>query len=283
MGAIETVRSVVNTWECDENAHMNVQFYFAQFDTAGRRFAAETDLSEARTGPRLVRHVRYHKEMRAAETLVVTSAVVDGGPHPLTVMHEMHDPVTGRLAATALDGFAVHPGGAAGLPTVADFDTASPRSFAAAPHPAGATSEALLARGGSVTFRGAIHPRQADVKGKALDQTYISCVTDGAPHAWEHGGLKARWLAEQGFGRVAIEMKLTVFDGLCAGDLVHMVTVFTGASRKTFTFTHYLFESRTDRLAAVTETAGLAMDLSTRKAVELPAFVHERIAELTKG
>ena len=33
-GFVESHRSFVNTWECDDNAHMNVQFYFKRFDEA---------------------------------------------------------------------------------------------------------------------------------------------------------------------------------------------------------------------------------------------------------
>jgi len=279
MAPLETVRSFVNTWQCDENAHMNIQFYFANFDIAGRQFAAQTGLDESRIGRRLVRHVRYHKEMRAGDLMLVTSAIVPDGPHPLTVVHQMHDPVGGTLAATALDGFAV-PVELAGLPAMAMPEAALPRSFDAAPHAHPVTSEALLAAGGCLTFRGAVHPGNGDATGAALDQTYIACVSDGAAHAWEHGAMSGRWLAEQGFGRVALEMKLSLVSGLAAGDLMHMVTIFTSVTRKVFTFTHHLFETKTDRLAATIEAAGVAMDLSTRRAVELPPFVHDRVAAL---
>ena len=279
MPLAESARSVVNTWECDENAHMNVQFYFAHFDAAGRQFEQSAGLDGAE---RKVRHVRYHAELRAAESIVIKSAIVPGGPHPVTVVHEMHELVSGRLAATALDSY--RPADTF-VPdqryTISDIpEAAMPHSFQAAPQTGEPRSQELLDAGGAVTFRGALHPLQADCSGNALDQTFISCVSNGAPHAWEHGGLSARWLAEQGFGRVAVEMKLSCVNGLKAGDLVHMITRFTGASRKAFTFSHYLFDSRSDRLGAVVEAAGLAMDLATRRAVELPQEVGDRIQSL---
>lgn len=283
MAAIETVRTVVNTWECDENAHLNVQFYFAHFDTAGRQFAAICGFEPGDLGRRTVRHVRYHKELRVAELVQVVSAAVPDGPHPVTIVHRMFDPLSGALMATALDGYAPEAGTGfdpAALPAIEMPGEALPRSFAAAPLTAAPDAETLLAAGGGVTFRGALLPRDGDIGGDALDQSYISCVTNGAPYAWEHGGLTARWLAEQGFGRVAVEMKLSYLSGLSVGDPVHMVTVFTGVSSKAFTFNHYLYETRSGRPAAVAEVAGLAMDHATRRAVPLPAVTRDRIQSL---
>ncbi|PLX37498.1 MAG: hypothetical protein C0606_04125 [Hyphomicrobiales bacterium] len=282
MAHAETLRSIVNTWECDENAHMNVQFYYAHFDTAARHFATLAGLDEDMTGPRWVRHVRYHSELRVAELILVRSAIALDGPHPLTLVHELIEPVSGRLAATAIDGYARtldvadHPF-ATPLP-----DSAQPRSFEARAITETPDSEALLSAGAAITYRGAIHPRHCDRDGAALDQTYISAFTDGAPHAWEVGGLAARWLAENGLGRVAVEMKLSLATGLRAGDLVHMVTKYTGVARKTFTFRHHLFESRTGRLAAVGDATGVVMDLATRKAIELPERIQDHIRGMAR-
>ena len=47
MSAVETLFSFVNRWECDENDHLNVQFYFSRFDEADRQFRLVTGLSDA--------------------------------------------------------------------------------------------------------------------------------------------------------------------------------------------------------------------------------------------
>ena len=38
MAWLVTQRGFVNTWECDENEHLNVQFYFARFADAAAHF-----------------------------------------------------------------------------------------------------------------------------------------------------------------------------------------------------------------------------------------------------
>lgn len=283
MAAVETLRTMVNTWECDENAHMNVQFYFAHFDTAGRHFSVLAGLNEAALGARRVRHVRYHSELRAAELLIIRSAIAPDGPHPFTIVHEMIEPVSGRLSATAIDGY--QGGGGAALPSIPPAfsmplpEVATPRSFEAAPATTAPGAEQLLAAGGVVTFRGAIHPRHCDAGGEALDQTYISAFTDGASHAWEAGGIETRWLGENGYGRVALEMKLSRINSLRQGDLVHMVSCCARVERKAFSFRHHLFETQSGRLAAIGDATGIVMDLATRKSVILP----ERIVASLKA
>ncbi len=105
MSTYETLRAFVNTWECDENAHMNVQFYYDRFEVADLQFQALAGLEEAALGARGVRRVRYLSEMMASELILVRSAVVRNGPHPVTIVHQMSDPTSGRLTATALDGY----------------------------------------------------------------------------------------------------------------------------------------------------------------------------------
>src|SRR5690606_16110861 len=63
MPAFETLFSSVNRWECDENDHLNVQFYFTRFEEADRQFRLLSGLSDALVGSRRVRHVRYHCEL----------------------------------------------------------------------------------------------------------------------------------------------------------------------------------------------------------------------------
>lgn len=45
-----TLFSFVNRWECDENDHLNVQFYFSRFEEADRQFRLMTGLSETVVG-----------------------------------------------------------------------------------------------------------------------------------------------------------------------------------------------------------------------------------------
>jgi acyl-CoA thioester hydrolase len=79
MAAIETLFSFVNCWECDENDHLNVQFYLARFEEADRQFRLLSGLSDALAGARRARHLRYHEELIPATRWSCTAT------SPLTV------------------------------------------------------------------------------------------------------------------------------------------------------------------------------------------------------
>ncbi|GAB2185375.1 thioesterase family protein [Roseibium sp. LAB1] len=281
-----TLFSFVNRWECDENDHLNVQFYFSRFEEADRQFRLMTGLSETVVGARRVRHVRYHKEMRTGDLITVHSSIAFDGPHMLTVIHEMRDGSTGTLTATALDGYEPSASAAKTLrQRFRDFQTpmiaeAGPRGISAGPANPRATLASLQAKGAQIVYRGTVLPRDIGPDGKADDRFALSCCTDGVAHVWQRTPMTHAYLTENGFGRVAVEMKLTWITPLKTGDAMLVISGFTGVHPKTFCMRHHLFESRTNRLAAVLDVVALTMDLTKRVAVEQPDEAYQSINKM---
>jgi len=277
MSELVTVRSFVNTWECDENAHLNVQFYFQRFEAAQSHFLLQAGLDGAALGPRAARHVRYHSEMHAGDLIEVRSSVVDAYPGMLAIAHRMFDSTTGGLAATALDSYAR----AAPLP--ADFrwrTAADPQTLPRSQTPEPSVfvdADDIDAPGAHLTNRSMLLPRDCDENGLALDRAIVSCFSDGAAHAWNATSLDAAWFGERNMGRVAMEMKLTVLDRFRAGTPVTMITRFTGAAGKVFTFRHVISDARTGRAGVIGDVTALVMDMATRKAIALPAEIVEMV------
>lgn len=67
-----------------------------------------------------------------------------------------------------------------------------------------------------------------------------------------------------------IEMKLSRLQPLTTYEPVHQVTVLKAVARRTFSFRHHILETRSNRTCATVDVTGLAMDLTTRKAVAWP-------------
>lgn len=282
----DTLFSFVNSWECDENAHLNVQYYFTRFDEADRQFRLETSLSETLVGARRVRHVRYHKELRTGDLIRVRSYVAFDGPHMVTVVHEMYLPSTGELAATAIDGYTPNENSAKTLRNrfknvqMPMAPEAAPRGIIPSPANTRHSIESVKASGGHTIFKGTVLPRHLGPDSRAEDGFALHCFTDGVAHVWERTPMTHAWLAENNYGRVAVEMKLTWASPLKVGDAIEVVTGLTGCDQKTFNFRHYLFESRTKRLAAVCDVVGLVLDLESRTAVALPDGAKETISRV---
>lgn len=264
-GPIETHRSFVNTWECDENAHMNVQFYLRRFDEAARIFAAghggRLDAPLPRT-----RHVRFHAELPAAATTRIVSALVADGPHAGHAVHLLENMEAGVLAATALDA----PQGldAPGVPSTA-VERALPRGFAAAPaRPRG--RQELVAAGGLVSGYSIVQPTECDAGGFLLEQFHVARFTDAAPHVWENGGVGIAWLRRMNYGRVALEMKITHHEAARAGDGLVLASLPSAVSAKAFSLRHELSRLSDGAPVVTGEVIAVVMDLATRRTVPLP-------------
>ncbi|WP_040615805.1 thioesterase family protein [Roseibium sp. TrichSKD4] len=281
-----TLYSFVNRWECDENDHLNVQFYFSRFEEADRQFRLSTGLSETLVGARRVRHVRYHKEMRCGDLITVSSYIAFDGPHMLTVIHQMHNATTDELTATAIDGYEPNSSSVKALRTrFKDYnrpipDEATPRGLAPTPTQFRSSMDGLLQAGASICFKGTVLPRHIGTDQRADDGFALSCFTDGVAHIWEQTPMTHAYLTENGYGRVAAEMKLTWLSPLKVGDAVGVVSGVTSMGDKVFTLRHHLFETRTQRITAICDVVAMMMDLKTRKAVELPSFSDEDTARV---
>lgn len=264
MKPIESARAYVNTWECDENDHLNVQFYFRYFqDAADHLFAMARPGSASRARPP-VRHVRYHRELRVDQSVVVQSqALADGTPR---LVHVLRNTATGEIAATALDTYEVLPSEVAALMEGAVSDLpgeAAPRSIG--PEPGRSVGEAAF-EGGYSTYRGRFRTGDCDRAGLPYDGAIVARVSDAATQFWNGIGVTPQWLAEQGAGRVAVEMKLTRGPGGEPDGLVHVESRLNAVSRSTVSFEHRFVASETGRIVASVEATALTMDLKTRRA-----------------
>ncbi|MES0869070.1 acyl-CoA thioesterase [Pseudovibrio sp. SCP19] len=275
MASLETLLSFVNTWECDENDHLNVQFYFSKFEEADRQFRMLTGFSEALVGARRVRHVRYHAELVAASLITVKSYVAFDGPHMLSVVHEMIEGSTGEICATAIDGYTPNPSSAKQLRArFKDVEEniskpAVPRGISPSPFSGKPTVDDLLKSGAMITGRSTVLPRHLNAEQKAEDAFALSCFSDAAAHVWERTPMNTAWLDENEYGRVALEQKLSWISPLKLGDMVQVISTLTSVQENTFTIRHHLFEARTKRLAAVCDQVSISMDLNSRKTVPL--------------
>ncbi|MCV0395942.1 MAG: thioesterase family protein [Rhizobiaceae bacterium] len=258
----ETHRSFVNTWECDENDHLNVQFYMKRFDEAARFHRLLADGEPIAALP-AARHIRYHAELRAGDATVVRSGLVSDSANGSHVVHLLECPDTGRLHATAVDthdGRSVLSGGLTEFP-----DAARPRSLADGPEKPDGRA-AILAAGGLVSHRRIADPGDCDAGGGLLARHYIGAASDAAPHVWGHAGFASNWLIENGYGRVAVEMKATFLSPARAGDPIEMVSKSSFVGR-TIRLHHEMFRIGADEPLARVDVVGLIVDLRTRRAI----------------
>ena len=283
IGPLETVRDTVNSWECDENDHINVKAYAWRFDSAVRGFLVEAGWQVPH---RTARIIRYHAELRGGEPVHVTTEMValDDGrialQHRLYASHRPGDDGNGVLAATALDV----------LPDVSREDLSAfslQAPVAAALPPGGVVEGAPLVFHAldrlPVTYRGVIAPDAFGAPAESsdgpmlTDRYLVGMVSDAATHAWGLAGADDNWLRARRWGRAAVQLQITYGTRPLAGDVVKICTGLRARSSKTVSYRHHVVNVMTEELIAIVDITSLMLNLETRRA---ESWTQDKLAAL---
>jgi acyl-CoA thioester hydrolase len=289
-GLIPTFTTAVNTWQCDENDHLNVQFYTEFGHEASTHLMAALGL-----GPRAQRaagldvraasdHIRYLREFREVDPVQVLSAPVEVGEHHLLAYHEIRNPADDTVAATMRrrivcdrpwpDAFRAR----ADAAIVALPDNAEPRSVGKLELPDLVLGDAA-GRGMIDIGRSVITPAECDERGEFLPHHQFGRYSDGAPLLWNHLGLDRAAMQARQEGSVVVEMLNHYRRPLRAGDLVVVMSGLAAFTTRVLTFTHFLFEAETGTLAACAEAVGMKLDQKIRKTMAFTKEEQARLAE----
>lgn len=280
IGPIETIRDTVNSWECDENDHINVKSYAARFDVAVRSFLVQAGWQVPH---RIGRLIRYHAELRGGEPVHGTSGMVVLTDGTVGLEHRLYASQRGEaaLAATALDM----------LPDVSRNDLSAfdlPNASADTLPKTGAFALTSLPEVGAlgdlaVTYRGVIQPNafgpaRESANGPLLTDGYVvGMISDAATHAWALAGVDDPWLRARNWGRAAVQLQITYRSRPQAGDVVSIRTGLRARSDKTISYRHHIVNEMTDELIAVADITSLMLNLETRRAMRWP---EEKLAHL---
>ena len=266
-----TFSTAVNTWQCDENDHLNVQFYTQFGHEASAHLLAQLGL-----GPRAQRaaglgvtaaddHVRYLKEFRVVDAVEVHSAPVEIGDRHLLAYHEIRNPAEAAIAATVRRRIVCDQPWPAAFRARAEAacralpEAARPRSVGTVSLPE-LTLEAAHAAGLIEVGRTVITPDQCDERGEFLPRHQFGRYSDRRE------------------GSVVVEMLAHYRRPLRAGDLAIVMSGLAAFTAKTLVFTHFLFEAETGTLAACAEAVGMKFDQKVRKIMTFSPEDQARLA-----
>ena len=294
---IEIARSSVQTWECDQMGHMNVQFYVAKADEGMLALAAALGLSaraqrsdDALLLPR-EQHIRFHRELRPGAPFVVTGGVVRVQSEGLVLYEEMQNIAAKTIAATfvtraewcdidyrggmplPVEAIAKAPKLSVDIPAHAaprGLDMAPPRS---SPVLVDAESMGLI-----TTFRGAVLPEHCDRSGYMTPRHYMGRVSDAIPNLIVQTSGQDR--SASGVGGAALEYRFVYRDFARDGDVIVLKSGLKSVSSKTYVWCHWLFNAETGECLATAEAVAVAMDLAARKAIEIPPEMRTRLEAL---
>jgi acyl-CoA thioester hydrolase len=220
---VPTFTTAVNTWQCDENDHLNVQYYteFGHEASAHLLTNSGSDRAHRRRGPRARRARRSHPlPARVPDHRSGRGALGAGrGRRAITLYHESAQPGRRTVASTVRRRIA--------------SDRPWPRPSARAPKRRwsrcrqGAAAQRRHDRPADLTLadarqvglidigRTVVKPGECDERGEFLPRHQFGRYSDGAPFLWNHLGFDRAAMQERQEGSVVVEM-LNHYRGRCA-------------------------------------------------------------------
>ena len=262
-GFVETYRGGVAAWECDAFGHLNIAFYGERFDDAAR------DLLERSAPGRRWRmrslDTSYLREFRAAEGLVIRSAIIEASPQAVRIAHEA---VAGAAAAraTLAEQVMVPFAGDDGAPAAAGaFDW---QRFPVRDWPSGAGS---IAAG-----RDRVKPGETEAGGLSLP-AFLHRFSNACLHVIETMGMSHAYRHDAARGFATYETRLVIDDAAAMpGDGLVVTSGIVAVGRSSLAMLHCLAATREGRVLGRFYQAGVHFDLEGRRSAPWPDALRDK-------
>ncbi len=263
-------RGSVNSWECDENDHLNVRFYVDKHWQTLCGALPALGVREPVTQASLhSQHLRFLQESRLAAPLTGYAGVLANGGNA-RLLTELRHSFTDEVLSTCIHELT--------LEIVSEEISelpghAAPRGVADADLEYGKLSLGHLAdHGFHVIGRGVVQGLECEAAGPDRDvmavHNYMGRISDSMPHLWGLLGARGGEL-DPGEGGAVLEYRLRYHSPLHAGDTFELHSGLAATGPKVQRFAHLMFNATRGVLALSAEAAGVRMDLVARKALTL--------------
>ena len=287
---IECGRNSVQTWECDQMGHMNVQFYVQRAEDAVAMFARHIGLgpavareANARLTPRQ-HHVRFHRELRPGAAYWLRAAPVHLPENQIAIVVELVNTADGAVscAATGLYEWTdVSSRAVLDMPETARAKAqrliqpmpaaALERGIAVnTPPRATATIADADSMGLIVALLGEVQSEHCDGAGFLRVRDHMGRVSDAIPNLLMRTTGRDRAAEGNRIGGAALEYRFVYRKPARAGDLISVRSGVKSIGAKTYNWVHWVLNEETGEAIATAEAVAVAMDLDARKAIAIP-------------
>jgi acyl-CoA thioester hydrolase len=284
---VEVYRGSVNSWECDENKHLNVRFYGEKIFEGVTRFAALAGMpaafaaGSASTLLPTDLHIRFLKEAHAGAALVIRAGVTEVEHRAARLYLEIAHRDGAVAAAFTVRVAHVIAADAAPLPwsvkTRAALEalTCTPPAYGlprSVPMTRPDLDAVTLARADALGVpevgRFAVGPRHCDVFGRMAPEMFIGRVSDAMAHIRSrHAPARNAPGDARAIGGAALEYRLNFRRWPRTGDLIDVRSSVVEANEKTRRLVHWMLDPLSGEAWAGAEAIAVAFDMATRKSI----------------
>lgn len=292
-----TGRGAINSWECDQWGHLNVQFYLAKASDAQAHLAARLGLMPTRLRSLkgslmpVTDRALFKRELRAGDIYFIRSGIravaADG---TLDIASRMVNQETGIESAAFETRLRwVGPDRTTPLPWPDDVAAAAatlagelaelqrPQPMADV-LPMQQQPERLL-----LTYRGSVETWECDADRVAPPRPHIARLNDAITHVFRALKIDRAELFASGLGSAALDYDIAYHRPLRSGTAVEIRSGMLALSDKVFHLVHYVLDSASGEVITTIVVAALFFDLAARKSVPIPAAVRAEAQRLLAG
>ncbi|MDB5433267.1 MAG: thioesterase [Caulobacter sp.] len=288
---VEIWRGGVNTWECDENAHMNVRFFVARAMEGLITLAAELGLPHAFTAHAgatlLVRehHIRFMREAQENAPLHMLGGVVSISESEAWLLQLLVHSNSGEIAASFQTRVAhatpregrVFPWSRRTLELAETLkvevpETARARSVSLEPFEPTAGLERAHTLGLTRIGLGGVTPAECDTFGRARPELFIGRVSDGIAgliRPFRRAIIEHAETKPARIGGAVLEYRIAYLDWPRAGDRFELRSGLIDATHRTMRMAHWMLDPESGKAVATSEAVAVTMDLDARKVVPI--------------
>ncbi len=282
------LRTSVQTWECDDMGHMNVQFYVAKANQGLSVLAHHLghSPSQARaSGDKLLpvgHHIRFHREQRPGAPLTLAGGIAGRDGDKLQVYEELTNTASGTVSATINADVRLVDAATREVKALpaAMRDAADrlaqdvpahgqPRGIEMGPIVDAPTLGQADEMGLVYTWQGVVSHRQCDAHGFMTQQHFMGLVSDSIPNLLSQTRGDDR-SADPNIGGAALEYRFVYRSWPKAGDILTLRSGLKHVGPKTYIWAHWMFDLQTGRAVATAEAVAVTLDLKARKAIGIP-------------
>lgn len=292
---VPLLRSSVQTWECDDMGHMNVQFYVAKANEGLNVLAHHMGFGpqKSRNADAILlpreHHIRFHREQRPGAPLSLEGGVTGRDGDVLKVYEELTNTASGVVAATVNADVILadrQTRAARPLPGVMDeaidnMATELPehgkaRGLDLGPPVDAPTLAQAEEMGLFYTWQGVVKPGQCDAHGFMNQQHFMGLVSDSIPNllSQTRGDDRSN---DPNIGGAALEYRFVYRSWPKEGDILTLRSGLKHVGPKTYTWAHWMFDVETGRAVATAEAVAVTLDLVARKAIGIPEAMREHL------
>lgn len=282
-------RSTVNTWQCDENEHLNVQFFTAFGDDASIHVLTALGFGPVAQGKAGLAvqaqsdHIRYWQELRSEDAVEIVSAPVEVSADRIVLYHELRNGFDNSLSATVLRAIGCRDASGKAAPFPAAIVERAEAAMAALPDhgkPRSAgrfgdlpalTPQQARDAGMREINRCVVTPEECDGAGNLRPRFHFSRFSDGAGMLWHGLGFDRIAMRDSHQGTVVLETRTVYRRKIAIGTPTLVISGLLDFTDKTLHIGHLLFDVESGTLVATSETVGVLFDQQARRSMAMSA------------